>query len=244
MRSPNVLKIGHAVGYPGIDPRTWSCTGRLSENSAQWDEQAGWLVEVDIYGGALDGNEGTVARWLTATSGDGYGEFIPPVDNAEVLLQLPDGDADSNPIVIGYACNQNEDTPDSAPTSIHGLPIDGEVDASNDTTVSPYDTHIFRTGYIWRGEFGSLWAIDADLVKLGAAADQSAIRGDEYNEQIVAIVDNLVTVLTQLATDLDSLLPTPPPPQNVTNVTNFSVQLETVIKPALLAALSKKVKLE
>lgn len=197
-KTVDARRIGVAVGYGGIDPRVWASAARIDDDAEafRWDEGAGWVVDVSFYGTELDGETETPCRVLTTgPAGAGYGEYLPPVRGCELLVVLPDGDPESNPVVTGYLRNSETCGP---PVTINGLPIEPEAVTSSLLVVSPFDTEIKRSPYNRREEY----ALDrhvqarnqiieaAEQVKLALRdADQSYVRGERFVQVLTAWID-------------------------------------------------------
>lgn len=198
MRPVNAQALSRAFTRPGIDPRAWNCTGRIGEESAYWDASAGWIVDVDVYGGPLDGNAGMVCRVSSLSTGSGYGVFLPPLSSAEVIVQITDGEPDANPVVIGTLSNQDDMV---APTSVCSLPIDPLGDSSTLVSVSPYDTEIWKSPHNFRGEWeGGYHAtakeiiLEGGTIKLGTLAISPVAKGDTLKEALLLYIDSVADV--------------------------------------------------
>lgn len=239
----DVRRLGEAVSYPGIDPRTWVGIALVEdeEDARTWDPELGWVVDVAMLGGDLDGETELPCRVSEGLGGDGYGEFLPPAAGCEVVVALPSGDPEESPVIVGRSHNARTA---KAPATIHGLPISGDVETSSLVAVSPFDTEIKRSAYSRREEYeGERWHVMAPLLVLEATtgqvrlgsdeASQSAVLGDDYTEQLVEAVDGILGVLGSLTG-----------PSTLPDLPTFIARWESVIKPALGAALSDRVKVE
>ena len=229
--TPNAAKIGKAVSYPGIDPRSWNASAILDSDSAVFVNNF-CLLDCSVYGGSLDQNQSITARLATPSPYSWY----PPKDDSEVILQITDGDPDSNPVVIGYLKNKN----DSFFTTINDLPINLELEASTITEISPFDTEITVSPNNCRKDYDGKYIIvskdeciiEGNTVKIHRDAIEPLVLG---NTQLTAI-DNLMVLL---GSTLDLLVPLVPPTQGTIG-SNFQLLYNTTIKPQLQLALSQK----
>lgn len=200
-RTADVLRIGKAVSYAGIDPRSWISTGRIdnTEDAYRWEPGIGWIVDVSMYGGQLDGVDEVPCRTMGTDRGNDRGEFIPPTIGCEVLVGIPGGDIEQSPVIVGGLTNKGTCL---APTKINQLPIDGEALSSNAQVVSPYDTEIKKSPHNRREEFAGDVHVQAANQVLEAAdkvllavrnAKQSFIRGDRFTD----VLGDYVTALAE-----------------------------------------------
>lgn len=203
----DVRRLGQAIAYPGIDSRTWATAGRVEEGGIHWDAGIGWIIDVKPYGGQLEDPEGMPVRVLsTGPGGSGFGEYIPPSVEAEVLVVLPEGDPESNPVLVGYLTNEDDSHP---PSTVTGLPIGADLTTSNDATVSPYDTEIKRSPFNrreeWAGKYvGQVksWTLITDAIVLGGVVGaEPALLG----QTTVDNTNELLQALNQLAASLSGL---------------------------------------
>lgn len=219
----DVQRLGAAVSRPGIDPRTWVTMGRVDDDpdAAHWDATAGWVVDVTFYGSDLEGGDGLPCRVASQGAGDGYGEFIPPSQDAEVVVVLPGGDPEQLPVIVGYA--SNEGGGGAAPTSVTGLPIDGEAPATTAAVVSPKDAEIkvsphgrreqYARGYVHQALRHTLIS---NNIRLGAeAVTEPALLGNIT----VTNTQELITALQALATSLAAFTTGPLAPLGAIGVT-------------------------
>jgi hypothetical protein len=200
-------RLGLAIAYPGIDSRSWATAGRVEEGGIHWDSGVGWIIDVKPYGGQLEDSDGMPVRVLSAgPGGSGFGEYIPPSVEAEVLVVMTEGDPESNPALIGYLTNEDDSHP---PYEVTGLAIDSEATTSTDTAVSPYDTEIKRSPFHrreeWAGKFvgqAKSWEVISDKITLGGAnGAQPALLG----QTTVDNTNELLQALNQLAGSLSGL---------------------------------------
>jgi len=167
-RPVDVERLSRAVSRPGIDPRAWVATARVDDTgeAVRWSTEAGWVIDVTFYGGALDQQGEVPCRALNRSGGgDGYGEYYPPTIGCEALVVIPDGAPDAGPVVLGGLDNGDGCVP---PSTINGLPISGDLLASVPLVgpVSPFDTEIIRSPHNRREEHDGERTIQAALVAL------------------------------------------------------------------------------
>lgn len=198
----DVRRVAEAVRSPGIDPRTWTTAGRIEETA--WDPALGWVVNVRAYGSELEGVELT-CRQASALAGVDAGEYLPLLKGAEVLVSLPDGSTeDMEPLVVSGLTNEE----DAAPTTVNGLPINGETQTSTPAAVSPYDTEIKVSPHGRREQYAKARTVQAlqhvlkaDQATLGVLlgsedADASFLKGEDMVAKLIEIIDQLVTLIS------------------------------------------------
>lgn len=141
-RVPDVARIGAAVSHPGIDPRSWVSTGRVDDDpeAVRWELGIGWVVDVTMTGGPLDGTGPVPCRVAEFGRGPGTGRFCPVAPGQEVAVLIVGGSPEVGPIVVGTLANLGGS---EAPVTVAGLPILADAPASQPlVSVSPYDTEI------------------------------------------------------------------------------------------------------
>ncbi len=249
----DVFRLGRALSHPGIDPRSWVSVARVETDpdSITWDDDLGYTVDVECYGGELDGETDITCRVLTPIGDAGAGDYTPPTLGAECAIMLPSGDPDASPVLLGYVRNTADSLP---PTSVHDLPIDNTLDASTDSAVSPFDTAFLVSPWARREDYTGPYRLRAQYVVLGGtdstdtvrlggiSPTESVVRGDAQLAQLTAWFDDVLQILT----DISATLALPPYSNSAitASVTALTIKYNTVIKPGLRAALSTKVKTE
>lgn len=144
-RSPDVSRIGMAVSQPGIDPRSWVTTGRVDDDpeAIRWELGIGWVVDVTMTGGPLDGTGPVPCRVAEFGRGQDSGRFSPVKPGQEVAVLIVGGSPEVGPIVVGTLSNRGGS---EAPVTVAGLPIAYEAPVSVPLeSVSPYDTEIEKS---------------------------------------------------------------------------------------------------
>lgn len=129
-------RLREALRGPGVDTRVWICAGRIESDpeAIAWDPDVGWIVDVQIYGGELDGEGSIPCRVAMAYSGAGATRSDPPELGGEVLIAITDGDPNANPVVIGKLHNEGE----KVPTELQGLPLLEQLARTTHFTISPH----------------------------------------------------------------------------------------------------------
>lgn len=105
----NAHRIGGAVGFPGIDPRSWNAHGvvtRVIIEPATESGAGGHMLEVELD----DGNR-EICRVLTPYGGDGYGLHCPYVVDDWVAVMYLGGDHGLGPVVVGMAWDGGQALP-------------------------------------------------------------------------------------------------------------------------------------
>ena len=162
----DAARAGQAVAYPGIDPRSWVALGRIENDpdAVRWLPRSGWVADVTLQGGAVDGQEETPCRVAAQMRGSENGEFLPPAPDCEVAVVIPSGNTEEAPAIVGYFSNGGGCEP---PTTVNGLPINPDVPTSVPmTTVSPFDTEIKVSPYNRQEEYAQSWTLQAQIVML------------------------------------------------------------------------------
>lgn len=119
----DVRRMAEAVKSPGIDPRTWTTTGRVDddEDAIRWDAKLGWLIDVTFTGGDLDQEGPVVCRVASHVASQGNGRIEPVERDCEVIVVVTEGDPNSNPVIIGQIFNGGGC---EAPTQVNDKTID------------------------------------------------------------------------------------------------------------------------
>lgn len=241
-RRIDVERLREAIRGPGADTRVWCAQGRVEDpdESLTWDPEYGWLVDVEIVGGDLHGESDVPCRVPEPLGGDGYGEFLPPALSSEVVVLIPDGDLEVNPLVVARGHNRRYC---KVPTEVTGLPISGDLDASTPAAVSPYDTEIRLSPHHrreeWEGEkhsHASRHVLDGPINLGSKDADEPVVLGRSQLDQLVAYIEAL-----HVALDTVSAATVPP---TTAAVTALKASWSTTIKPGLEASLSSRVQAE
>lgn len=111
-----------AAAGPGSDTRTWVTTARVDDDpeAISFEPDVGWVVDVTFIGGDL-AEEGPVpCRVAMGFGGEESGILEPPALGCEVIVVVPDGDPNANPIIVGYLDNGDGCGP---PETVFGFPV-------------------------------------------------------------------------------------------------------------------------
>lgn len=203
---PDVLRMGRAMRQPGIDPRTWSTSGRIDPegDSIRWDSELGWVVDVIGFGGGFE------QETLTAkVAMNNPFEYVPLLKDCEVHVSVPEGEATGNPAILGTLHN---DDGCEAPGVVTGMDVDGvsettPLDSAFDSksgTISPYDNELKFTPHNRREEYGGdhvdvaanqvLEAVDQ--VRLATRlATQSYVRGENFLAYLDPYLNSIVAYI-------------------------------------------------
>lgn len=183
-------RLREAIAGPGVDPRTWITTGRVDDDPAaiRWEEPFGWVVDVTFTGGALDGdgpNPCRVASWL---AGQDQAFSAPQVRNSEVIVVIPEGNPNTNPIIVGMIHNGDDN---AAPLEVNGTPVTQDYALANQITVVPGGVDQQVGGDV-RVKAGGVNRQLAPLVELAEqGASQAYIRGNDYTSSEEAFLSAL-----------------------------------------------------
>ena len=127
-------RLREAIAGPGVDPRTWVTTGRVDDDpdAIRWEEPFGWIADVTFTGGALDGDGPNPCRVASMFAGSAQGKSAPQLRGCEVIVLIPEGNPNTNPVIIGMMHNGDGC---AAPTEVNGTPIDEAYALENEITV-------------------------------------------------------------------------------------------------------------
>ncbi len=188
LRSIDPTRLGQAASRPGIDPRTWVAFGRVTD--VAWDAESGGLVAVTIVGGPLDGETDVVCSVAPSFAGTGAIASSPVQLGAVVVVTIPEGDANVDPQVVGYAVGPDV-TP---PVTVAGQPMADLFAASHVLGDPEHDGNV---------ELKALRVV-AEAIKLVVAEPtQAFVRGDDFVGALKAWLDactNLATTVQAAST--------------------------------------------
>lgn len=105
-------RAGAALGFPGIDPRSWTAHGVVTKVVV---DTTGHLVEVELD----DGNR-EMAKAATPYGGDGYGAHFPYAVDDWVAIMYVGGDHGLGAVVVGMAWDGGQ----AVPTDVLEHPTD------------------------------------------------------------------------------------------------------------------------
>lgn len=128
-------RLREALRGPGVDTRVWVVTARIDDDpdAIWWDSEFGWLVDVTVYGGGLDQEGPITCRVASSFAGNAYTRVDPFARGEDVLVAVPDGDANANPVIIG-SIHSAENVP---PVAVNGQLLDEVLAAANHVLKSP-----------------------------------------------------------------------------------------------------------
>lgn len=218
----DVGRLREAASGPGADPRSWIAFGRVDDDddAVRWDGELGWIADVTIVGGPLDGEGPVAVRIAGSFVAPFEGGSVPVIAPALLVLVLPEGDLNAGPIAIGALW-----TPDvSAPTSVGGEDVDEEF---NDAT---WWLSVARDVVIEsQGKTAKL--LGQNLYLAEPEADQPFVLGRKQYDALKAFLDATDTFVTSISTA------TPAPPNAALTVANV-LTAANVYKPAIAEAKS------
>lgn len=180
-------RLRELIRGPGADTRTWVFFARVldTDTAVRWDAELGWLVDVTIVGGQLDGEGPVPCRVAWCYAGDGVGVSEPVERGVHVVGIMPEADLNGTPVIVGMLS-----TPDfPAPTTVNGEDVDADFAKA---------THLRKSARNFDAQFGSLWraaATDdarllAQAVKLADDdASQSYVRGEDFADALERFLD-------------------------------------------------------
>jgi hypothetical protein len=200
----DVERIAEAVSRPGIDPRAWITLARTEPgaDARRYDPDNGWIVDAIAYGGAVHGNS-LPCRVASAWPGlAGYGEFRPPADDEEIVVVLPGGDPDEDPIAIGVLANGDGGGP---PETVAGRSVIPTGTTMPGGPIAAEDCEFSKSPYSRVEEHEGERHMRAQWLTLEAASPIAGVKiGSSAATHPVARGDELVTILIDLIAALNA----------------------------------------
>lgn len=220
-------RLRELIKGPGSDTRTWLFYGRVDDDddAIRWEEGLGWIVDVTVVGGPLDGEGPIPCRVGWPYAGDGAGSSSPIERGVLAACLLPEGDLNGTPTIVAMVPTTERPVPEE----VNGRTIDEAFAESTHFLVTPHD---------YEAQVGSLWRVSADddakllaqnVVLADDNAGQSYVRGDDQLDALDDLIDALDTFAQALATA------TPAPPNGALTVASVAVAYAS-LAPALIAA--------
>lgn len=159
------------------------------DDAVRWDEELGWLADVTVVGGELDG-EGPIPCQVGWAYGKNGAMLSSPIERgAQVVVLVTEGDANALTVIVGVVPVADQ----MPPTEVNGESIDEALLKA---------THVFVTPHNVEQQVGSLWRVssidDAKLlsqnVKLAEDdASQSYVRGEDQRDALGQFLTSLST---------------------------------------------------
>lgn len=180
----DMSRVAAGLKTPGIDPRTWFAFARVDEDpdATVWDAELGWLCDVTIVGGPLDGDGPVLCRMATPGQGTGVGQYAPPRQGGLVVVAIPEGNTNADCIIVG----QIHDSDHAVAAAVNGTTIDESFATRTHILVYPEED--------LDAEFANV-RLTGRMVLGVPDADQSFARGDDLADALDALVDALTTFL-------------------------------------------------
>jgi hypothetical protein len=184
-------RLREALAGPRSDTRSWLAMARVDDDpdAVQFIDGFGWVADVTFISGDIAG-EGPIPCRVLSFFGEPQQATLPPVAlGAEVLVAIPDGDINVQPVIVGYLHNPT-DSP--IPTTVNGESVNEAYAAT---------TLISKTSSSLNAEFGPTVRASAQTkasleAPSVALADQNAtqpfVRGLDYQsaeQQLVAALN-------------------------------------------------------
>lgn len=239
--------IADAVRSPGIDTRSWIALARIDNDpdAIRWDDKLGWIVDVTVHGGPLD-QEGPIAcRVANALSTAGSVASCPVHRNDEVLVELPVGDPNAGPVIVGRLNNKE-------------LPVPGEVNGYTLDEAFALANLVLRTMHGLQVQLdgdaqvqAANWQLMGGKIYWGGAPNEQptepVIKGQAYTDAlndweaaVGAFAQSVTTWSTAVASALGSLGAPVPNVDVVTNAAKLQAATQQ-FSAAATQALSRKV---
>lgn len=217
-------RLRRAMAGPGADPRTWCATARVDDDpdAIRFEEPDGWLVDVTIQGGPLDGEEIT-CRVASGFAQNGATRSDPPSRDCEVLVVISEGDPNANPVIVGQVHNGGGCP---VPSSVNGEGLDEQKALATHVLVTPHDVDQQIGGFLrqFLGEDltqeadgnvkiqakGAQAELLAALVNLAdAGATQSYVRGTVFAAALQSVLFTIALESTTAAAAATALAAVP-----------------------------------
>jgi hypothetical protein len=198
-------RIAEAVGRPGIDPRAWVTLGRSdsSPEARRYDPDVGWIVDVAAYGSAV---HGTVLPCRVASGWPGlagYGDIRPPGPDEEIVVLLPGGDPDEDPIAIGVVANGDGGGP---PEMVAGRAVIAEGTTAPGGPIAATDCEFSKSPYSRVEEHEGERHLRARFVTVEATMPLAGLRlGSPLAHRPIASANELVSLLGSLIDEIVKL---------------------------------------
>lgn len=136
-RNFDMGRLRDAIRGPGADTRVWTATARIDDDpdAISFVPGLGWIVDVTFYGGPLD-QEGPVPCKMGESFAQQFAtKSDPPGRGCEVLVEIPDGDANSNPVIVARMHNEGGC---EVPLLVNLTPITEDYALANHIVVTPH----------------------------------------------------------------------------------------------------------
>ena len=237
---------------PGADTRTWLFYARVDDDddAVRWNDEVGWLVDVTVAGGQLDGEGPVACRVGWPYSASGAANSSPVQRGVLVACLLPEADLNGTPVIVGLIPTSGE----PVPSSVNGQNIDADFAKATHFLVTEHDVQQ-EVGERWRTSATQRATLEAPEVRLADEdAGQSYVRGEDYADAADALAEASDDFGQQVLTAFTNLVPPGPPATPVTGaqasaavvtVTAAYAQLATAVaqfKAARSAYLSTRIK--
>lgn len=182
----DMSRVALGLKMPGIDTRTWVALARVDEDpdATVWDQELGWLVDVTIVGGPLDGDGPVLCRMASSGASTGKGRYDPPHQGCLVFVAIPGGDTNADCIILG----QLNDTDCKAPTEVNGTAITEEFATKTHVLAFP--------GEDFDAQFDNV-RITGNMILGVKEADQPFARGNDLADALGDLVDAFLLFLDQ-----------------------------------------------
>lgn len=115
-------RLRRAIAGPGADPRSWLFTARVDtdEDAVRWEADYGWIADVTVTGGELDGEGPIPCRVPVPFVDSGQGSSAPIKGGALVAVLLTEADLNGFASIVGFYW-----TPDiKPPTTVNNETVD------------------------------------------------------------------------------------------------------------------------
>jgi hypothetical protein len=181
-RLPDFGRMAEGVGRPGIDPRSWISLARVDDDpdAIVWRRDLGWVVDVTLVGGSLDGEGPIPCRVATPAAGQGITDQDPPRFDGLVVVAIAGGDVNIMAVIIG----QLHDVTRQPPRTVNDVEI--TEDLAKVTRIQAYP------GEDLEAEYRAVRMTSSEEMILGSpTADQHFVRGEDYADAEASFLDAL-----------------------------------------------------
>lgn len=224
--TPDMSRMSRAVQRPGIDPRVWCVRGWVK--AYHLDADHGAFVDV-----LLQTGEEETARVGEGYAGAGYGDHGSLQADDEVLMVAPMGNYNSGLVVVARLHSKSD--PPSQIAADH--PQDRLVHLKSGQTLR----------VVVEGAGNAVLAVDAGRLLLATEqADQRFLRGDDYQQAQLQMLQSWQAFLGALGTYAGAIQPIADPGGAATTALGTAMgtlaAAFVTFNNATLAALSQKIR--
>lgn len=224
-------RLREALAGPRADTRSWVELGRVDDDpdAVQFIPGYGWVADVTFVSGDIAGSGPCPCRVLSAFGASGEATICPVALGAEVAVLVTSGDANVQPVIVGFLHNPTV----PIPVSVNGTPLDESYAAAN-VTVATAAGFNAQLGPTVRVSATTKASLEAPAIAL---ADENAVQPFVRGTDLQSALNNLANALAAPGAFVSIL-----PAANPITVSLTLGGAITSFTTALAAALSTRIK--